>query len=122
MHFATHGVFNNESPGLSGIVLSMFDKRGEPQDGFLRMHDIYLKLPADLVVLSACNTALGKPVRAKDWSGWSGVSCTPERSGSLASLWKVDDEATGELMTRFYRAMWKEGRRPRPRCGPLSST
>src|SRR6185295_6987383 len=61
VHFATHALINSQHPELSGIVLSLVDEEGRPQDGFLRMHDIYnLKLSADLVVLSACSTAVGK--------------------------------------------------------------
>jgi CHAT domain-containing protein len=64
VHFATHGVFDNENPKMSGIVLSLFGERGQPQDGVLRLHDVYnLHLPSELVVLSTCNTALGKPVQ-----------------------------------------------------------
>src|SRR4030095_16540574 len=61
VHFATHGVLNARRPELSGVVLSLVDRAGRSQDGFLRLHDIYnLKLGADLVVLSGCQTALGK--------------------------------------------------------------
>src|SRR5262249_40195716 len=55
VHFATHGLLNSRHPELSGIVLSLVSERGEPVDGFLRLNEIYnLKLPVDLVVLSAC--------------------------------------------------------------------
>src|SRR5262249_47237913 len=61
VHFATHGLINNLHPEVSGVVLSLVDDQGRPQNGFLRLYDIYnLKLGADLVVLSACQTALGK--------------------------------------------------------------
>jgi len=63
IHFATHGLLNSTHPELSGLVLSLIDEQGNPQHGFLRLHDIYnLNLNADLVVLSACQTALGKDV------------------------------------------------------------
>jgi CHAT domain-containing protein/Tfp pilus assembly protein PilF len=108
IHFATHGVVNNEEPGLSGIVLSMVDEDGNPTNGFVRLDDIYnLDLPADLVVLSACNSALGKPV---DGEGLVGIVRGFMYAGAkrvVASLWKVDDEATGELMGRFYREMFQ---------------
>ena len=66
LHFATHGLLNNLHPELSGIVLSLVDQNGQPQPGFLQVHEIYnLKLNADLVVLSACQTALGKEVRGE---------------------------------------------------------
>jgi CHAT domain-containing protein len=113
VHFATHGVFDNESPGLSGIVLSMFDQEGRSRDGFLRLRDIYgLNLSADLVVLSACNTALGKQVRGE---GLVGIVRGFMHSGArrvVATLWKVDDEATAEIMSIFYREMLAEGRSP----------
>jgi CHAT domain-containing protein len=113
VHFATHGVLNNEDPGLSGIVLSMFDKQGRPQDGFLRLHDIYgLKLPAELVVLSACNTALGKPVRGEGLVGMVRGFMYAGAKRVVASYWKVDDEATGQLMGRFYMELLKQNRTP----------
>ena len=66
VHFATHGLINNHHPDLSGIVLSLVDEQGRPQNGFLRLYDIYnLKLNADLVVLSACQTALGKDIKGE---------------------------------------------------------
>jgi tetratricopeptide (TPR) repeat protein/CHAT domain-containing protein len=66
LHFATHGFLDSEQPELSGIVLSMVDEHGRPQDGFLRAHQIFnLKLPAEMVVLSACETGLGKDVKGE---------------------------------------------------------
>jgi CHAT domain-containing protein len=106
VHFATHGVFDNDSPGMSGIMLSLFDSRGRPQDGFLRVHDIYrLHLPADLVVLSACSTALGRNVSGEGLVGVVRGFMYAGAKRVVASLWKVDDEATGELMRRFYEGM-----------------
>jgi CHAT domain-containing protein len=113
VHFATHGVFDNENPGLSGIILSMFDERGQARDGFLRLHDIYgLRLPAELVVLSACNTALGKQVRGEGLVGIVRGFMYAGAKRVVASLWKVDDEATGELMSRFYLEMLREHQSP----------
>jgi CHAT domain-containing protein len=113
VHFATHGVFDNDNPGLSGIMLSMFDERGRAVDGFLRLHDIYgLKLPAELVVLSACNTALGKQVRGEGLVGVVRGFMYAGAKRVVASLWKVDDEATGELMGRFYEEMLGRNRSP----------
>ena len=66
VHFATHGVLNNRHPQLSALVLSLFDRSGRAVDGFLRLHDIYaLELNAELVVLSACQTALGKEIKGE---------------------------------------------------------
>ena len=56
----------SEKPELSGIVLSLFDKQGKPQNGFLRLHEVFnLNLPVDLVVLSACQTGLGKEIKGE---------------------------------------------------------
>jgi CHAT domain-containing protein/tetratricopeptide (TPR) repeat protein len=113
VHFATHGVFDNENPGLSAVILSMFDQRGQARDGFLRLHDIYgLRLPAELVVLSACNTALGKQVRGEGLVGIVRGFMYAGAKRVVASLWKVDDEATGELMSRFYLAVLRENQSP----------
>ncbi len=113
VHFATHGFVDYEHPELSGLVLSLVDEQGRPQDGFLRMHDIYnLKLPVDLVVLSACNTALGKEVKGEGLIGLTRGFLYAGARGVAASLWKVDDEATAELMKHFYEGMFKRGLTP----------
>jgi CHAT domain-containing protein/tetratricopeptide (TPR) repeat protein len=113
LHFATHGVANIESPAMSGILLSMYDDRGQAQDGFLRVRDIYdLDLDADLVVLSACNTALGKQIRGEGTVGIVRAFMYAGAERVVATLWKVDDEATRELMSRFYREMFEEQRSP----------
>jgi CHAT domain-containing protein/tetratricopeptide (TPR) repeat protein len=104
VHFATHGLLNNDHPELSGIVLSLVDERGQPVDGFLRLHDIYnLDLPVELVVLSACSTGLGKDVRGEGIIGLTRGFMYAGAASVMASLWKVDDEATAELMGHFYR-------------------
>ncbi|MBO0719195.1 MAG: CHAT domain-containing protein [Blastocatellia bacterium] len=113
IHFATHGLLNSEHPELSGLVLSLVDKAGKPQDGFLRMDEIFnLRLPADLVVLSACQTALGKEIKGEGLIGLTRGFMYAGAERVVASLWQVDDEATAELMKRFYRGMLKEGLRP----------
>jgi CHAT domain-containing protein len=113
VHFATHGIFDDDNPGLSGVVLSMFGERGQPQDGVLRLHDIYgLHLPAELVVLSACSTALGKPVRGEGLVGIVRGFMYAGAKRVVASLWKVDDDATGEMMGRFYKEMLEGNRSP----------
>ena len=113
LHFATHGVFNSDQPGLGGIILSMYDKEGRTQDGFLRLHDIYnLKLPAELVVLSACNTALGKSIKGEGLVGIVRGFMYAGAKRVVASHWKVDDEATAELMGRFYVEMFRQNRTP----------
>jgi CHAT domain-containing protein/tetratricopeptide (TPR) repeat protein len=113
VHFATHGILNNEFPELSGIVLSMLDEQAQPRDGFLRLHDIYnLKLPVDLVVLSACNSGLGKQYRGEGLVGIVRGFMYAGAERVVASLWKVDDEATGELMKRFYHHMFTDDMSP----------
>jgi CHAT domain-containing protein/tetratricopeptide (TPR) repeat protein len=113
VHFATHGQIDSGHPALSSLVLSLVDRRGRPQDGFLRLADVYgMVLHADLVVLSACRTALGKDVRGE---GLIGLTRGFMHAGSprvLASLWSVDDRATAELMQRLYRSMLAERMTP----------
>ncbi len=114
VHFATHSLFNDEYPELSGIVLSLYDKDGRPQEnGFLRLQDIYnLKLPVDLVVLSACRTGLGKNIRGEGLIGLTRGFMYAGAARVIASLWKVDDEATAELMKRFYQHLFRDGMTP----------
>lgn len=113
LHFATHGLLNSQHPELSGIVLSLLDKKGGEVDGFLRLQDIYnLKLSADLVVLSACNTALGKDVKGEGLIGLTRGFMYAGSPRVVASLWKVDDAATAEFMSVFYRKMLAENLRP----------
>ncbi len=109
IHFATHGLLNEEHPELSGIVFSLVDEKGQPQDGFLRLHEIYnLNLPADLVVLSACQTALGKEIKGEGLVGLTRGFMYAGAPRVVASLWQVNDVATSELMKRFYQGMLGE--------------
>jgi CHAT domain-containing protein len=113
IHFATHGFINSEHPELSGIVLSMVNRQGERENGFLQLRDIYnLNLSADLVVLSACKTGLGKDVRGEGLVGLTRGFMYAGAKSVVASLWEVDDSATAELMGYFYRAMLQEGMSP----------
>ena len=113
VHFATHGLLNSEHPELSGLVLSLVDEQGRPQDGFLRMHEIFnLRLPAELVVLSACQTGLGKKLDGEGLVGLTRGFMYAGAARVVASLWEVNDVATAELMKRFYRRMLQEGMRP----------
>jgi CHAT domain-containing protein len=114
LHLATHGLLNGVHPELSGLVFSMVDRQGIPQDGFLRLNEIYnLKLAADLVVLSACQTGLGKETRGEGLVGLTRGFMYAGAPRVMASLWKVDDRATAELMKKFYTAMLgKEALRP----------
>ncbi|MEC4985974.1 MAG: tetratricopeptide repeat protein [Oscillatoria sp. PMC 1068.18] len=109
IHFATHGILNSVNPELSGLVLSLVDEQGNPRNGFLRLHDIYnLDLAADLVVLSACKTGLGKEIQGEGLVGLTRGFMYAGTPRILVSLWNVDDAATAEMMTRFYRLMWQE--------------
>jgi CHAT domain-containing protein/Tfp pilus assembly protein PilF len=113
IHFATHGLLNSLHPELSGVVLSLVDEEGRSQDGFLRLHDIYnLKLGADLVVLSACKTGLGKDIKGEGLVGLTRGFLYAGAPRVVASLWKVDDRATAELMKMFYQRMLRDGLRP----------
>jgi CHAT domain-containing protein len=113
VHFATHGLINSEHPELSGLVLSLLDENGKPQDGFLRMSETFnLRLSADLVVLSACQTALGKEIKGEGLIGLTRGFMYAGAQRIAASLWQVDDQATAQLMRHFYRGMLKENLRP----------
>jgi len=113
VHFATHGLLDSRHPELSGLVLSLVDEQGQPQNGFLELQDIYnLNLSADMVVLSACETGLGKEVDGEGLVGLTRGFMYAGASRVLASLWRVDDEATAQLMKKFYEGVLKEGKTP----------
>lgn len=106
VHFATHGLINNQNPELSGVVLSLVDEKGRPQNGFLRLYDLYnLKLSAELVVLSACQTALGKDIRGEGLVGLTRGFMYAGAPRVIASLWQIDDRASAEFMKRFYQEL-----------------
>jgi CHAT domain-containing protein/tetratricopeptide (TPR) repeat protein len=114
IHFATHGFLNSRHPELSGIVLSLVDEKGQDQNGFLRAHEIYgLTLPAELVVLSGCRTGLGQDIRGEGVIGLTRAFMHAGAARVLVSLWDVSDEATAELITRFYRNLLG-GEKPSP--------
>jgi len=113
VHFATHGVLDSEQPALSGLVLSRVDERGDQLDGYVRLHDIYnLHLTADLVVLSACQSAVGKEFRGEGLIGLARAFMYAGVPRVVGSLWEVSDRATAELMKSFYAGMLQRHLQP----------
>jgi len=109
VHFATHAMLDDDHPELSGILLSMVDEKGQQQNGYVQLRDVYnLKLPVDLVVLSACQSGVGKDVKGEGLISLTRGFMYAGASGVVASLWKVDDEATAELMKHFYEGLFKK--------------
>ncbi|HEX3532004.1 MAG TPA: CHAT domain-containing tetratricopeptide repeat protein [Thermoanaerobaculia bacterium] len=110
LHFATHGLFATTDPGGGRLVLAQIDPRGRPEaNGFLHLADIYeLDLRADLVVLSACQSALGREVRGEGMMGMTRGFFYAGAERVLVSLWNVNDQVTVEMMRRFYRGMLSE--------------
>ncbi len=123
LHFATHGILDPKRPENSGIFLSMVNRDGQPQNGFIGLQDIYgLRAPVNLVVLSACRTGLGKEVRGEGLIGLTRGFMYAGASSIMASLWKVDDEATAELMKRFYINMLQRGMTPAAALGAAQNS
>jgi CHAT domain-containing protein len=113
VHFATHSLLDNQHPELSGVVLSLFDRSARPRNGFLRLYDIYnLRLASDLVVLSACRTALGGEVKGEGLIGLTRGFLYAGAPRVVATLWEIDDRTTAELMKWFYESMLARGERP----------
>jgi CHAT domain-containing protein len=106
LHFATHGIADARYPALSSLVLSQFDSQGNSREASLRLYDIFdLELSAKLVVLSACNTALGGRIRGEGLIGLAQGFMYAGARSMLVSLWQVPDRATAELMIHFYQYM-----------------
>ncbi|MGE0129899.1 MAG: CHAT domain-containing protein [Blastocatellales bacterium] len=130
IHFATHAVINSQKPDLSAIVLSQVNEQGLSRNGALSAQDIHhLRLQAELVVLSACRSGWGKDARGEGLLSLTRGFLSSGAARVMVSLWSVEDQATAELMSRFYRRtlgpkrmapaaalratqaeMWREGR------------
>ncbi|MBL8203867.1 MAG: CHAT domain-containing protein [Blastocatellia bacterium] len=109
VHFATHGVLNNEHPELSGLVLSLVDEKGKDTDGFLRLVEIYnLKLPSEMVTLSACRTGLGKEIKGEGLMSLTRGFMYAGAARVMVSLWDVNDASTAALMSRTYQSILQE--------------
>lgn len=110
VHFALHGITNDRLPLNSALALSISD-RPDPKgaNGLLQAWEIYdnIRLDADLVTLSACETAIGKEMRGEGLIGLSRAFLFAGARSVLASLWKVTDRSTSELMVRFYTSFRK---------------
>lgn len=110
VHLSTHGRIDAERPELSQLVFSRLGREGRPREGSLLAHEVFdLDLPAELVVLSACETALGQEVRGEGLVGLTQGFLSAGAAAVLVSLWRVDDRATARLMERFYRRLLAGG-------------
>lgn len=108
LHFATHGRFDPENPLGSAILLA----KDESHDGLLTVDKLYtMRLDADLVTLSACETGLGRIASGDDVVGLTRGFLYAGASTIVASLWQVDDLATAQLMEKFYNGMGRYDKR-----------
>lgn len=109
VHLATHGLVNSASPEMSGLMFSRYAANGEARNGFVRIPELErLSISADLVVLSACQSALGKDVRGEGLMGMARALIAAGSRSVAGSLWQVPDSATVELMREFYTAMLRD--------------
>jgi CHAT domain-containing protein/Tfp pilus assembly protein PilF len=131
LHIAAHNSYSERNPASSELVLSRYDALGKPRNGVLRIKDISTQdLRSDLVVLSVCDSALGKQVQGEGIVGWPWAFLSAGASEVVMSFWDVGDTSTSDLMQRFYRNMtsglspsdalreaqlrlWSEGKAPR---------
>ncbi len=111
LHFATHGFVNDVNPELSGIVLSLVDQQGKNIRGYLRLEDLFnLDYPANLIVLSACETGLGKEIQGEGLVGLTRGLMYAGAERLVVSLWQVNDEGTSVFMQEFYKQMLQQGK------------
>ena len=113
IHFATHGCLNKDVPQFSGLALSAYNSQAEPQDPLLRLDTIYnLVLPAELVVLSACETGLGEELAGEGLVSLTRGFMYAGAKRVVVSFWAVNDSSTAELMSKFYEKMYKDNLKP----------
>jgi CHAT domain-containing protein/tetratricopeptide (TPR) repeat protein len=113
VHFATHAEIDSLHPELSRLVLSLVDEQGRPREGFLYSHDVFaLRFPAELVVLSACETGMGHEIRGEGLVGLPQAFLYAGAARVVVSLWKVQDRSTAELFSSFYRYLMRGGKTP----------
>lgn len=106
LHIAAHGLFNTLQPEHPGLVFSQFDEEGNRLDGLLSLKDIFqIRLNADLVVLSACQSGLGAEFPGEGLTGLKYGFFYAGTQSVVAGLWQVDDKSTAVLMEEFYRAL-----------------
>ncbi len=109
IHLATHGFADTEHPESSFILLSLVDQEGNYENGYLTLNDIFnLDLQANLVVLSACQTGVGKLIKGEGLVGLTRGFMYAGTPRVLVSLWSINDQSTSELMVKFYQKMLKE--------------
>lgn len=112
VHLATHGL-PDPRPELAGLVFSRFDAEGHPQDGLVRLFEITrLELAADLVVLSGCETNVGRNIRGEGMLGLAWGFLQAGAARVIASLWPVGDRATAALMSELYQGFLADGLSP----------
>jgi CHAT domain-containing protein/lipoprotein NlpI len=106
LHFATHAMADSEDPALATLALSRWDGAGNPVDGSLRLYDItQFQLNADLVVLSGCDTSLGREIAGEGPIGFSQAFLRAGAKSVVSTLWQVPDTSTASLMREFYRQL-----------------
>lgn len=113
IHIATHGLQRSDRPELSALVLSRYDRQGNPREGYLRASDLAnLDLPSELVVLSGCETALGPQIPGEGLVGLPQAFFAAGAQRVVVSLWHVEDESTAALMGLLYRHLLVEHMTP----------
>jgi CHAT domain-containing protein len=118
IHIATHGSVDAKVPQLSALILGSYDERGDFVDGSVRVADLALQtLTAEVVVFSACDTALGKQVLSEGLIGIGSTTLARGAHAVVASLWPVSDEIGARLMTEFYRHLLQDGMQPAAALG-----